>query len=251
MNNVFNAVILFGVLVAAVLLGRRVARLLPDHHLSGDSRDAVKLAMGLVATMTALLLGLLVSSAKGTYDTERGEVLQMAAKVTFLDRVLHAYGPEATELRNEFKATVGAAVARIWPEHRGTRPQLRPNLVGGDAIFAGIQHLVPQDETQKALKAQAANLAMDLGQLRMLLFAQMVPSIPRPLLIAVFCWLVVIFLSFSLLAPPNSTATLALIAAAGSVAVAVFLIMELDQPLGGLIRISSEPMMNALSEMAR
>ena len=109
------SVILFVSLVGASLLGRRVRRYLPEDHLSADSRDAVKLAMGLVATMTALVLGLLVSSAKGTYDTARSEVIQMAAKVAFLDRALALYGPESTEARSELRAAVADAVQRIWP----------------------------------------------------------------------------------------------------------------------------------------
>jgi hypothetical protein len=94
-------------------------------------------------------------------------------------------------------------------------------------------------------------LAVDLGRFRMLLQAQMVPSIPKPLLISVFYWLVVLFLSFSLLAPPNATTTVALLAAAVSVAVAVFLVLELGQPFNGLIRISSQPMLTALSQLGR
>ena len=88
MNTTLTALIVFGCLVGAVLLGRTLRRLLPEEHLTADSRDTIKLAMGLVATMAALVLGLLVSSAKGSYDTERSEVIQMAAKVAFLDRVL-------------------------------------------------------------------------------------------------------------------------------------------------------------------
>jgi hypothetical protein len=251
MNNVLTALILFGGLAAIVLFGRTVRRHLPDHHLSGDSKDAVKLAMGLVATMTALLLGLLVSSSKGTYDTERTEVIQMAAKVTFLDRVLHAYGPEAADAREKFHTAVAAEVQRLWPDQTVTPARALPRSEVGDAIYAEIQQLSPHDDVQRGLKTQAATLAADLGQLRMLLQAQMVPSIPQPLLISVFCWLVILFLSFSLLAPPNATTTLSLIAAAASVAVAVFLIMELDQPLGGFIRISSEPLLNALSQFAK
>lgn len=95
MNTTLTALIVFGCLIGAVLLGRTLRRLLPEGHLAADSRDAIKLAMGLVATMSALVLGLLVSSAKGSYDTERSEVIQMAAKVAFLDRVLAIYGPEA------------------------------------------------------------------------------------------------------------------------------------------------------------
>src|SRR5437667_12152110 len=118
------SVILFVILVVAAFLGRRVRHYLPEDHLSADSKDAVKLAMGLVATMTALVLGLLVSSAKGTYDTARSEVIQMAAKVAFLDRVLALYGPEAAEARTELRAAVFAAVQRLWPSGRNRRGQL-------------------------------------------------------------------------------------------------------------------------------
>jgi len=81
--------------------------------LTADSRDTIKLAMGLVATMTALVLGLLVSSAKGAYDTKRSEVIQMAAKVAFLDRVLGLYGQEAAEARAGIRETVEEAVRQI------------------------------------------------------------------------------------------------------------------------------------------
>jgi hypothetical protein len=250
MNSALTAAILLASLVAVILLGRNVRRHLPDHHLSADSKDAVKLAMGLVVTMTALLLGLLVSSAKGTYDTQRSEVIQMAAKVAFLDHVLTAYGSEAVEARARFRDAITEAVQRIWPDEAGARAGLATNTQAGDAVYAAIQRLSPHDETQRGLKAQAVILAADLGQLRMLLLAQRVPSIPKPLLLALVCWLVIIFLSFSLLAPPNATTALALIAAAVSVAIAVFLIMELDQPLGGLIRISGEPLRNVLNHLA-
>jgi hypothetical protein len=250
MSSAWTATILLASLVAVVLLGRSVRRYLPDHHLSADSKDAVKLAMGLVATMTALLLGLLVSSAKGTYDTQRTEVIQMAAKVTFLGRVLAAYGPEAAEARAQFRAIVEELIRHMWPDEAGARAQLSPKAPAGDAVYAAIQQLSPQDEMRRALKAQASAAAADLGQLRMLLLAQMVPSIPKPLLLSVSCWLVILFLSFSLLAPPNATTALSLVAAALSVAVAVFLIMELDQPLGGLIHISSQPLLNAVSQLA-
>src|ERR1700745_401906 len=115
MNTPLPALIVFGCLSGAVLLGRIVRRLLPEHHLTADSRDTIKLAMGLVATMSALVLGLLVSSAKGSYDTERSEVIQMAAKVAFLDRVLDTYGPEASEARNRFHEVVKRAVEQMWP----------------------------------------------------------------------------------------------------------------------------------------
>jgi len=245
------SVILFVVLVGAALFGRRVHRYLPEAHLSADSRDSVKLAMGLVATMTALVLGLLVSSAKGTYDTARSEVIQMAAKVAFLDRVLALYGPEAAEARTELRAAIIDAVQRIWPGDRSGPARLAPNQQAGDALYITVQRLSPHDDAQRTLKAQLATLMVDLGQLRSLLVAQSIPSISKPMLIILVSWLVVIFFGFSLLAPPNATTTLALIASAFSVACAIFLILELDQPFGGLIQIPSEPLTNVLSHLEK
>ncbi len=251
MNSALTSSILLLSLIVTVLLGRSCRRHLPDDHLSGDSKDAVKLAMGLVATMTALLLGLLVSSAKGTYDTQRTEVIQMSAKVAFLGRVLTAYGPEAVGARDAFRDGVAEGIHRMWPDEAGTPAQLNLDTAGGDRIYTAIEALSPRDDVHRGWKAQAAKLAADLGELRTLMVAQAVPSIPRPLLIMVGCWLVIIFLCFSLLAPPNATTGMALTAAAVSVAGAVFLIMELDQPLRGTIRISSEPMVNALNQLVK
>jgi hypothetical protein len=246
MHSAVTSIGLFLALVAVVTLGRVVRQHLPDTHLSADSKDAVKLAMGLVATMTALLLSLLVSSAKGTYDTQRSEVIQMAAKAAALDRALAAYGPETADVRARFREVAQDATRRMWQDG-APRAQLQPDTSAGDAFYAGLQQLSPRDDAQRAWKAQAATLAADLGQLRMLLLAQAVSSIPVPLLLSVVCWLLVIFLAFSLLAPPNATTTLSLIAAALSVAGAVFLILELDQPFRGLIRIPPEPLLHALT----
>jgi len=245
------AAILFVVLVGVALLGRRVRRYLPGDHLSADSKDSVKLAMGLVATMTALLLGLLVSSAKGTSDNVRGEVMQMAAKIAFLDRVLALYGPETAAARGELRDAVADAVRRMWPSERRVSAELVANEQLGDVFYATIQRLSPHDDTQHALKTQAATLMVQLGELRSLLRAQAMPSISRPLLIALVSWLIVIFFGFSVVAPPNATTTLALVAAAFSVACAVFLILELDHPFAGLIRIPSEPMINVLNQLAK
>jgi hypothetical protein len=251
MNMILIFVILFIVLVGVALLGRRVRRYLPEEHLSADSRDAVKLAMGLVATMTALVLGLLINSAKGGYDTKRTEVIQMAAKVAFLNRVLVLYGPETAEARDELRAVVADAVQRMWPSERRQSAQLLPNEQLGDAFYVAIHRLSPRDDTQRALKTEAVTVMVDLGQLRLLLVAQSIPSISKPMLIILVSWLVVIFFGFSVVAPPNATTTLALVAAAFSVACAVFLILELDHPFGGVVRIPSEPMINVLNNLAK
>src|SRR5262245_1117546 len=135
MNTTLTALIVFACLVGAALLGRLIRRLLPDHHLASDSRDGIKLALGLVSTMSALVLGLLVSSAKSSYDTERSEVIQMAAKVAFLDRVLAIYGPEAADARARFQDAIQDAVKRMWPEEAGLPARLAPNTQTGNAMY--------------------------------------------------------------------------------------------------------------------
>jgi hypothetical protein len=245
-NTTLTAFIVLICLIAAVLFGRVLRRLLPEDHLTADSRDTIKLAMGLVATMTALVLGLLVSSAKGAYDTKRSEVIQMAAKVAFLDRLLSLYGPEGAEARAGFREAVEEAVREIWPDEAGVSAHLAPNTQAGNVVYVAVQNLSPHDDTQRKLKEQATTLATELGQLRSLLAAQAAASISMPMLIILVSWLVVIFLGFSVLAPPNATVIVALMIAALAVAGAIFLILELDQPFGGVIRISSEPVVNAL-----
>lgn len=251
MNATFMAFLVFGCLIGAVLLGRTLRHVLPDHHLSADSRDAVKLAMGLVATMSALVLGLLVSSAKGAYDTERSEVIQMAAKVTFLDRLLVAYGPETDGARMLLRDSVEAGTQQMWPGEMRRPTGFAPNVQAGNLVYGAIQGLSPHSDMQAALKTQAASLAVDLGQVRTLLAAQSVPSISKPMLVILVLWLVVIFLGFSVLAPSNTTTILALMVSALAVSGAILLILELDEPFGGLIGISSEPMVNALHQLAK
>jgi len=251
MNTAFTSLIVLACLIVAVLIGRILRRVLPEAHLSAESRDAVKLAMGLVATMSALILGLLVSSAKGSYDTERSEVIQMAAKVAFLNRVLLAYGPEAFEARARIRDSVEEGIRQIWPGEMQRSASYTPNIQIGNIAYSAIQRLAPSDNTQRSLKAQAASVLTDLGEVRSLLAAQSVPSISIPMLIILVFWLAIIFVGFSVLAPPNATAILALMFSALAVSGAIFLIMELDQPFDGLIRISSQPMLNALHQLAK
>lgn len=251
MNPTLTALIVFACLIAAVLLGRTLRGLLPEGHLSTESKDAVKLAMGLVATMSALVLGLLVSSAKGAYDTERSEVIQMASKVAFLDRVLAAYGPEAAGVRAQFRDNVEEGIRQIWPGEMRRPTQLTPNVQAGNMVYIAIHALSPHNDMQSDLRTQAATLAVDVAQIRSLLAAQSVPSVSKPMLIILVLWLVIISLGFSVLAPPNATTLLALTVSALAVSGAIFLILELDEPFGGLIGISSEPMLNALHQIEK
>src|SRR5690348_16317064 len=176
------ALALFLSLVIVTLAGARVRRLLRAEQLSEESRDAMKMALGLVATMTAILLGLLISSAKTSFDTTRSEVIQMAAKVALLNRVLVLYGPETAEARRALRDAIAEGVRRTWPDRRSGPVQLEPNEQKGDAVYVAISHLTPQDEAQRALKTEAANLMVQLAEVRSLVQAQAVSAVSKPLL---------------------------------------------------------------------
>jgi hypothetical protein len=250
MNASLTTAIVSACLLAAVWIGMWFRRFLPEDHVSSNSRDSVKLAMGLVATMSALLLGLLVSSAKSSYDTTRAEVMQVASNYRFLDRLLQIYGPQAGEVRAKLHALMEESTRRMWPDVVDTPAQSVPKNQIGNAFYVALLRLEARDDTEHALKAQAVTLTVEIGQLRSLMDAS-TTSISKPMLIVVVMWLVIIFLGFSLIAPPNVTANFALVASALCVAGAIFLILELDRPFNGLLRISSEPMRNVLSETGK
>ena len=247
MNSAATGAVVFACLSGAALLGMRVRAALPEDHLNPETKDAVKFGMGLVATMAALVLGLLVASTKGSYDTKKSEVTQMAAKIVFLDRVLANYGSETAEARDFLRRLVGSAVNRMWPDRKSSQAaQLDPSVSSGEAFFSSLQKLSPQNDVQRSLKSQAAQVATDVGQMRWLLFEQTETSMSLPMLIILICWLAIIFMSAGLFAPPNATVIVALMLAALSVSGAIFLILELDMPFDGLIQISPGPMRNAL-----
>ena len=211
----------------------------------------MKLVMGLVATMSALLLGLLVNSTKTSYDTTRTQVMQKASKFALLDRVLTIYGPQAAEVRSQLHALIQESTRRMWPDDAHLPAGWKPTLEMGNAFYVALLRLEALDDTERVLKAQAVSLTLEIGQLHSLMLAESTGSLSAPMLIVVVLWLVVIFLGFSLIAPPNATANFALIASALCAAGAIFLILELDRPFGGLMRISSEPMLDVLRQLGK
>src|SRR5213595_2245499 len=215
MDSTVVGALVFAVLFGAGLLGVRVRAALPEDHLSTETKDAVKVGMGLVATMAALVLGLLVASTKGAYDTQKSEVTQMAAKIVFLDRVLANYGSESAESRDLLRRSVGSAISHMWPDKKSSQTaQLDPSGSSGEAFFNAVQNLSPQNDMQRSLKSQAVQIATDLGQMRWLLFEQTETSISLPMLIILIAWLAIIFMSVGLFAPPNGTVIVALMLSA-------------------------------------
>lgn len=243
--------VVFASVFGGALLGISVRSALPEQHVSKDSQDVVKLGMGLVGTMAALVLGLLIATAQSSFSARNSEVTQMSANIVLLDRILAHYGPETRSARDLLKRGVSLVLAQMWGRKGTTAEKLDPRLARAEGIYELINELTPHDEAQKALRTQALATAVNIAQTRWLLFEQSGTSIPMPFLMVLVFWLTIIFVSLGLFAPSNGTVIATLIVCALSVSGAIFLILELDRPVQGLIRISSVPLQIALDQLGR
>ena len=251
MSSITISLIVFVCVFGGAVCGILIRRALPPNHLNGDSKDVVKMSMGLVATTAALVLGLLVSSAKSFYDAQSTELTQMCARVILLDRLLARYGPETREVRDLLRDAVTGSIDRIWPQERTQSPTLAAPPTSPEVLMVKIQALTPKDDKQRSLQAHALTMVVGLIETRWLMYEQGVGSVSVVMLAILVFWLVAIFISFGLFAPHNATVIIALFVAGLSVSGAVFLILEMYAPFGGLIRLSSAPLRATLTHLGQ
>jgi hypothetical protein len=252
-DSLFVAGIVFASALAGAGLGMWLRTVLPEPHLSSDSRDVVKLATGLVATLTALVLGLLIASAKSSFDAQKTGFQQFAANFVVIDRMLAQYGPEAKPTRELLHSTVTALTERLWPKDGSRASGLDATEITelGGTLLNAIRALSPKTEVQRSLQSQMLQVGTDLGRLRWQLSQQEESSIPTPFLAVLIFWLFVLFVSFGLGSPRNATVFTAHLICALSVAGAVFLILDLSQPFHGLFQIPDTSFRKALAQMGQ
>jgi hypothetical protein len=243
--------IVFALVFGSALLAMFVHSKLPENHLSSDSKDVVKLGTALIATMSALVLSLLIASAKTAFDTRSNQLVQASADIILLDRALARYGAETKEARSLLQRSVAETIDRFWPAEGAKPLAIDPGTSPVEALFDKIDALTPQNDNQRALRSQAETMALDVGRTRLLLFEHLGTSIPVPFLVVLVFWLCIIFASFGLFAPRNATVVAVLCVCALSVAGAIFLILELDRSFEGLLQVSGAPLRAALAQLGR
>src|SRR5262245_26733559 len=194
MSSITVSLIVFACVLGGGLLGLLLHAALPQHHVSGDSKDAVKVGVGLVGTMAALVLGLLVASAKASYDAQGAQLIQLSANVVLLDRILAHYGPETKEARDGLRNAVSRFLEGTWSKTGAASGGAAPG--SAEALYDKIQGLSPKDDKQRSLQAQAWSLVLSLGQMRWLMYEQGVTTVSTPLLVILVLWLTLIFGSF-------------------------------------------------------
>jgi len=232
----------------AALAGMALRSRLPDHHLAAESRDAIKLATAIIGTLSALALGLLIASAKRSFDDAGVERRTSAARVLLLDRALAHYGPEIEPLRAALRKAVEA---RLSAEQGDSLDALLAEGFDVEQIQEGLRALTPQNEVQRLLRARAIQVSGDIAEARWLRTETEVGGFPTPFLAVLILWFALLFASFGLLAPGNGTVVLTLLACALSVSVALVLVIDMDHPYLGFIRVSDAPFRTALERLGR
>jgi hypothetical protein len=248
MNALSISLLVFTLIFGGALVGAAVRPLLSEHHLHPDSRDVVKLATGLIGTLAALVLGLLIASAKSTFDQKTNQVRQLTTSMIVLDDLLAQYGPEAAGVRNLLRQSIQPLANRIWREQElPTGEPVHFQSTTEAWIFENeLERLSPKDDVQRSVQSRAIQTFTEGAETRLQLFAQTGGSIPAPFLVVLVFWLGAIFVSFTLFARANLVVMASLFVCALSFAGAIFLILELDNPFTGLMEISSATLRGAL-----
>ena len=248
MRSLTLSLIAFVIIFGGALVGMFLRSVLPSHHLRDDSRDVVKLATGMVGTMAALVLGLLVASAKSYFDAQNTEMIQTSADIIVLDRALAYYGPATKEAREALQSTAVALLNQTWSK---SDSKLDPSSTGGLILYGKIRALYPRDEVQHSIQSQALNLTANLGQRRWLMYEQGTTSVSKPLLAIMIFWLTVTFAIWGLLAARNVTVVATMLISALSASGAIFLILEMYNPYEGLMRVSDAPLRAAIAHLGQ
>lgn len=235
-------------LTAGFLLGLGLQQPLPDHHLSKESHDTVKLGTGIVATMSALILGLLVSSSKNSFDTLNIAIAENGARIIQLDHLLAEYGPETRASRDHLKNSVAQRVAKIWnksaPDESGLHAVEKSTAI--ENLQTSLGALTPANDLQKSALTQARQISNAIWQNRLLMLEEQQEPVTPVFLVLLVFWLTMLFLSIGLFAPRNGTVFAVLLVCALSVSSAVFLILEMSHPLDGFIKVSDAPLLKAM-----
>ena len=250
MSALLISIITFALVFGGALFGMYARNAVPEGHLREDVKDVVRLSTGLIGTIAALVLGLLIASAKSSYDARNTQIKQITSNIILLDALLEQYGTDARNLRVILRGGVGQMADRIWNEADNGKSAPFVATAEALAFVKKVQELKPDNEAKRTLQARVLSAIADLSQSRLALFAQAHDSIPMPFLATLIFWLTMIFASFGLFVRPNPIVIATFFVGALSVSAAIFLILEMDQPLAGLLQISSEPLRQALAPLA-
>lgn len=249
MSAVETALLVLGLILISTVAGVLLRHKLPEKHLSGDSKDVIKLATALVATMAALVTALLFASTRASYEATHSQVDQLTANVIELDRLLKDYGTEGVALRQALRQDVAAIVNTIWRDDDAVALTPAQASASEAQVITRLRLLAPHDPIQTSLQARASVVSNSLAQIQLTLYAHPSDSLAKPFITVLVLWLCFIFGSFAMSADANGTMLSVLFFCALSAASAIYLVLELGQPFDGLMQVPSDPLRHALAPL--
>ncbi|HWA99840.1 MAG TPA: DUF4239 domain-containing protein [Pirellulales bacterium] len=253
MNSIVVALLTFGCCLAGAAFGMLLRGMLPKRHLCDGTKETIQLGMGLIAAMVALVLGLLVAAAMASFDQHRQNLNELATNIVQLDRALAHYGPAAAQPRLRLREAVADAIERIWPTGGVPHPELTSERMTSEAeaLYSSIRALAPSNDMERALQSESLSTIGELNKTRWNLTQHVDTTIPPVFLALLIVWLTILFVSFGLFSPVNPTVMVTLLLCAASVAGAMLMIIDLDQPSTGIVQISNAPLVHALDQLGR
>lgn len=251
MQHLLIGLISFVAIFGGVLFGIYCAQRLPEHHLSSQTQAAITVSIAVIGTLSALVLGLMITAANSAFTARTNEVRELALQVIRIDHNLRRYGPEADAVRAKAREWAEAKTRQLFPIKGEPQPSSEQTIGLLEGVQDAVLALVPADERQKHLRNLSLTLSSTLIEARWSFEMRTGHTIPIPFLVLLIFWLALVFASFGLFAPPNATAIIALFLCSVAVAGGIFLIEELDNPMTGFIKLPDAPMRRALAEISR
>jgi len=251
MNNTLAiGLVVFAVILAGAFAGAKVQVHLPKHHLTDETKNLVNVSTAVLATISALVLGLLISNANTSFTRLGGEITTLSAEILRLDHVLRRYGDDAEPARITLLQYAERKTADLFPDNPADF------RVGNPSTYELLQRLEdlllalkPANARDQWWLTQATTLAAKIGDARWLIAQQIGQGTPKAFVALLVFWLALLIASFGLFAPPNLTSAATLTLCALAVAGAVAMFLELEQGFGGLVHISPEPMRQAVKTL--
>jgi hypothetical protein len=240
----------FVAIVAGMVLGMILRRQLPAAHLREDTKEVIQRGAGFLTTLAAVLISLMIASAKTSYDTQDSHFRTLAAYLVETDQLLVQYGPEATQARILLRQAMPAAIDRIWREKQQAAQTSAFTAASlAEQLRSAVEALPPGNDEQRAIKRRLETNADEIARVRLLMFADGDKPILTPFLLILIFWLAVIFASFSLFVEPGRLMLAALLVFALSVSSALFLVADLSQPFVGLMQLPKEQLEHTLAPL--
>jgi hypothetical protein len=246
-DPIIISLIAFACFFGGGLLGMRLRASLPQAHLADDSRHLLETGLGVIGTIGGLVLGLLVGSSFGSYNTQRSSLVELSANIIVLDRALALYGPGADGVRADLRTAVQRMLDQIW----GGRTNIDPTATRSEGLYIKLLALKAGNEQQTTIKGQATGMAVAIAKTRWLMYAQRAAGVSVPLLVMLIFWFTVTFVGLGIFTRSNTTVIVALFLAAVAVAGAVFLLQEMYMPFQGPMQISPAPLRAALDQLGK